>query len=151
MSLRPILLAAAIALLPGLAAAGPASDLVKSFYAPVGFEADPANRDKFVAPARDIFDQADKSATPGEVGCIDFVLAIDAQDFDQGEIDRTLKLDEKISGDSAAVKATFNVFPDDPDSKRSIDWTLRKVGGLWKIADIASKSSDWRLSEFDCN
>ncbi len=133
------------------ALAGPASDAVKKFYTPsVEFEAEPALRGRFVDPAKAMLDLYDKTLQPEEVGCIDFVLAIDAQDYDQGELDRTLKLKETVSGDNATVVADFNLFPDDAESVRQIEWTLKQVDGAWKVADIASKASDWRLSTFDC-
>ena len=148
---RLVLAFAALLFWPAATLAGPASDLVRTFYAPVGFEADPKLRDRFVDPARSILDQYDRSSSGGtEVGCIDFVLAIDAQDFDQGEINRTLVFDESVSGDTTTVTATFKVFPDDPMSRRKIEWSLKQVDGAWKIADIASRAHDWRLSTFDC-
>lgn len=148
---RVSLVAALLTGIPVLAAAGPASDAVKTFYAPVGFEADPAMRDRFVDPAKSVFEQYDKSsANSEEVGCIDFVLAIDAQDYDQGELDRTLKLAETVSGNEATVMATFSLFPDSPEAARSIEWSLKKVGAEWKVSDIVSKANGWRLSSFDC-
>ena len=150
--IKRVCLAAALVLgVPTLALAGPASDAVRAFYAPVGFEADPAMRGHFVDPAKSIFEQYDKSsANSEEVGCIDFVLAIDAQDYDQGELDRTLKLVESVAGNEATVTATFSLFPNSPDAARSIEWSLKKVGAEWKVSDIASKASGWRLSTFEC-
>jgi hypothetical protein len=129
---------------------GPASDAVRFFYTPVGYEPEAGLRDRFVDPAKSIFDQNDKMTETEEMGCIDFVLAIDGQDFDQAELDRTLKLTEKVAGDSAEVTATFELFPKQADSAREIVWSLKKVGNDWKVADIQSITTDWKLSEFDC-
>ena len=134
------------------ASAGPASDAVRRFYQPeVGFEPDLAIRDRFVDPAKSVFERNDKLSKDGDqLGCIDFVLAIDAQDFSQNTLDDTLKLAEKLSGDTAEVTATFELFTDQENVEREIVWSLRKVGGEWKVADIASLTGEWRLSEFDC-
>jgi hypothetical protein len=137
---------------PSPALAGPASDAVKEFYSPVGFEPDPDIRDRFVDPAKTIFEQHDKSTNNGDdVGCIDFVLAVDAQDFDQSVVDKTLKLTETVSGDDATVTARARLFPGGDDAPRQIRWFLKNVGGAWKVADIQSMTNDWKLSEFDCN
>jgi hypothetical protein len=29
-------------------------------------------------------------------------------------------------------------------------WSLKKVDGTWKISDIASKTSNWKLSALEC-
>ena len=29
-------------------------------------------------------------------------------------------------------------------------WSLKKIDGKWKIADITSKTSDWTLSALEC-
>jgi len=149
---RSILLALALGLATEACWAGPASDAVRRFYQPeVGFEPDLALRDHFVDPAKSIFEKNDRLSNNGdEIGCIDFVLAIDAQDLDQDEIDRTLKLTEKATGDTAVVTATFRLFPGEEGYPREIVWDLRQVDGAWKVADIASITNDWRLSEFSC-
>lgn len=139
-------------LVPVAAFAGPASDAVKFFYPPVESETDPAIRDHFTDPAKTKLDQNDKLTQTDEIGCIDFVLAVDAQDFDDAEVARTLKLKEEVTGDDALVTATFRVFPNDPADvpDRLVKWTLKKVGGDWKIADIESPEYGWKLSDFDC-
>jgi len=143
---------AALAMLwPVSSLAGPASDAVKFFYRPPNFEVDPAVRERFVDPARAVFEANEKLSNGGqEVGCIDFVLAIDAQDYDDGEIARTLTLSEEVFSGEAEVRATFRLFPDDISSRREILWSLRNVDGEWKVSDIESLSGDWRLSKFDC-
>lgn len=137
------------ALSPTAAFAGAPADLVRSFYTPVGYEADPAVRDKFVDPAKALFEKNDKAAERGDI-CIDFVPSIDAQDLDQAVIDRTLKLVEKVDGDTATVTATFDLFSGQEDAKRSILWSLTKMGGAWKVSDIASQTNGWTLSALGC-
>ncbi|TIX63471.1 MAG: hypothetical protein E5V30_30905, partial [Mesorhizobium sp.] len=63
---------------------------------------------------------------------------------------KTLKLAETVNGDSAEVTATFSLFPEGDDSKREMVWSLKKVDGKWKIADIASKTGGWTLSALEC-
>lgn len=139
----PLVLALVLAATPGFA--GPASDAVRFFYASPGAELEPANRDRFTGEAKAVLDANDKAEL-----CIDFMLGIDAQDFDQAELDRTLRLDETLSGDAATVDAHFTLFPGDPAAEQSVVWTLRQVDGAWKVADIESQAGEWRLGGFDC-
>jgi len=152
--MRPIVLAAVFSLaVPAAALAGPASNAVKFFYVPeVKFEADAKYRERFTEPVTKLFnlnDQAQKNK-PDEVPCIDFAPGLDAQDFDQKTVAKTLKLSEAVDGDSAEVTATFSLFPEGDDSKREMVWSLKKLDGKWKVADIASKSSGWTLSALEC-
>lgn len=145
-------LAFALSLIALPAVAGPAADAVRFFYTPQANVSDPALRDRFVDPALAIFEKDDKLSNGGTaIGCIDFALQYDAQDLDDAEVATTLKLTEKVKGDSARVTANFRLFPGEDDSKRSIVWSLKQVGGAWKIADIASGSGDWKLSDFECD
>jgi hypothetical protein len=131
--------------------AGGAADTVRGFYADVEFEADPGFRDRFIDPAKAKFVENDALSSNGEeVGCIDFVLAIDAQDYDEKELAKTLQISGDDEGDRATVTAKFSLFADQPDSDREIVWSLRNVDGDWKVSDIESKTNDWKLSEFDC-
>ncbi|QPC93712.1 DUF3828 domain-containing protein [Mesorhizobium sp. INR15] len=138
---------------PAAAFAGPASDAVKFFYVPaVKFEADAKYRDRFTEPVTKLFDLNDQAAkkNPDQVACIDFDPGLDAQDFDQKTIGKTLKLAEVVDGDGAQVTATFKLFPEGDDSAREMHWFLKKIDGKWKISDIASKTSDWTLSQLEC-
>lgn len=146
----PACLAAVAMLWPVSSFAGPASDAVRFFYAPPGFEADPVERERFMDPARAIFDANDRLSGGDEVGCIDFGLAIDGQDYDEGEIARTLVLREEVDEDTAEVTATFRQFPGEEQSRREILWYLAMLDGEWKVYDIASLTGDWQLSAFDC-
>ncbi|TIS11588.1 MAG: hypothetical protein E5X10_19905, partial [Mesorhizobium sp.] len=131
--MRPMMLAVAISIaLPAAALAGPASNAVKFFYVPeVKFEADAKYRDRFTEPVTKLFEANDKARKekPDEVSCIDFDPGLDAQDFDQKTVSKTLKLAEAVNGDTAEVTASFNLFPEGDDSKREMVWSLKKVDG----------------------
>jgi len=152
--MRLTVLAAALSIAaPAAALAGPASNAVKFFYMPeVKFEADAKYRERFTEPVTKLFDLNDQAQKnkPDEVPCIDFAPGLDAQDFDQKTVAKTLKLSEAVDGDSAEVTATFSLFPEGDDSKREMVWSLKKLDGKWKVADIASKSSGWTLSALEC-
>jgi hypothetical protein len=152
--MRLIVLAAALSIAaPAASLAGPASNAVKFFYVPeVKFEADAKYRERFTEPVTKLFDLNDQAQKnkPDEVPCIDFAPGLDAQDFDQKTVAKTLKLSEAVDGDSAEVTATFSLFPEGDDSKREMVWSLKKLDGKWKVADIASKSSGWTLSALEC-
>lgn len=147
---RALKLAAALTMIAGPAMSGPASDAVRFFYVPVKWEAEAQYRDRFTGPAKALFDLNDKMP-PDEIGCIDFGPGVDAQDFDDATIKKSLKLTEQVDGSSATVTASFMLFPDNPEEgKREVQWSLVNEGGKWKIADIASLSSGWKLSELEC-
>lgn len=152
--MRLTVLAAALSIAaPPAAFAGPASNAVKFFYVPeVKFEADAKYRDRFTEPVTRLFDLNDQAARnlPDEVPCIDFAPGLDAQDYDEKTVAKTLKLAETLEGDSAEVTATFSLFPEGDNSKREMVWSLKKVDGRWKIADITSKTSGWTLSALEC-
>lgn len=148
-----VLLAALSIALPAVAVAGPASDAVKFFYVPqVKFEADAQYRDRFTEPVTKLFDLNDQATkkNPDQVACIDFDPGLDAQDFDQKTLSKTLKLSETVDGDTAQVVANFSLFPEGDDAQREMHWSLKKVDGKWKISDIASKTSNWTLSQLEC-
>ncbi|UVK53466.1 YbjP/YqhG family protein [Mesorhizobium sp. AR02] len=148
-----VLLAALSTALPAVAFAGPASDAVKFFYVPaVKFEADAQYRDRFTEPVTKLFDLNDQATkkNPDQVACIDFDPGLDAQDFDQKTVSKTLKLSETVDGDNAEVTASFSLFSEGDDSKREMVWSLKKIDGKWKISDIASKTSNWKLSALEC-
>ena len=141
-----IALAFALTAMPALA--GPASEVVRPFYETPGAEREPEYRDRFVDPAKSVFDANDKATEL----CLDFVISIDAQDWDEAELKRTLKLEEEIVGEDATVTASFTLFPGGgADSERIIIWTLKQVDGQWKVSDVMSDGSNWRLGEFDCS
>ena len=150
--MKSIIAVAILAATLSAAQAGEATETVRGFYTDVDFEPDPAMRDRFVDPARAKFEENDKlSGNGAEVGCIDFVLSIDGQDYDEKVLAKTLQLSEEDNGDEATVTATFSLFDGQPDSAREIVWSLNNVDGDWKVSDIESRTSDWKLSTFDCN
>lgn len=147
----PLIATAALLSMSAGAVAGPASDAVKFFYSSERFVADAKYRDRFVEPVTRLFDQNDKALqSPDAMPCIDADPALDAQDFDQDQLTKTLKLSEVVNGDAAEVTATFKLFAEGEGSDREMVWSLTKVDGKWKIADIASKTNGWRLSELEC-
>lgn len=150
--IRALLIACLMAT-PAMAASGTPSDAVKFFYGPpLQYEPDVELRGRFTGPAKALFDDNDKSlANDQEVPCIDASPGIDAQDYDEAELQRTLELTEAVNGDSAEVIARFTLFPDaDQDGKREMRWTLKNVDGAWLVSDIESVSGGWKLSDVKC-
>jgi hypothetical protein len=149
-------LAIAALLLASPALAGPASDAVKFFYVPqVKFEADAKYRDRFTEPVTKLFELNDEAQrkNPDELACIDFDPGLDAQDFDQKTVSKTLKLAESLDGDTGTVTATFTLFPADAGvegAAREMVWSIKKIDGKWKISDIASRTNGWTLSQLEC-
>ncbi len=131
------------------AQAGPASDAVRFFYDPVRWEADPEIRDRFTGPAKVLFD-ANDTMPEGEMGCLDFAPSIDGQDYDDATVEQTLELEEAVNGGSATVTARLQLFAGEEELRRVIEWSLVEESGAWKVADIASPASGWRLGEFSC-
>ena len=154
---RSLLLAALCISSPVTAFAGPASDAVKFFYTPeVKFEADAQYRSRFTEPVTKLFERNDAAIkkNPDQLACIDFDPGLDAQDFDQDAVNKSIKLSEAVNGDTAEVTATFTLLADDgsgdDDSGREMVWSMKKIDGQWKIADISSKTHNWKLSELGC-
>jgi hypothetical protein len=149
-------LAFTLACLAGLVPAGPAfaagaAETVRGFYAPTVWnplETDDVSR--MTGPALALFQRSAKaSAESGEMGCIDFVVTVGGQDFDDEEIARTIETEETgrdAAGDTL-VTARFKSF-DEPQEMR---WTMREEGGVWKVADLESPADDWKLSTLPCN
>jgi hypothetical protein len=147
----PLSIAAFLVATPAIA--GPASDAVKFFYLPeVKFEPDAKYRDRFTEPVTKLFELNDAAIrkNPDVIACIDFDPGLDAQDFDQKTLSKTLKLAEALDGDAGTVTATFNLFPDGDVAAREMVWSVKKIDGRWKIADIASKTNGWTLSQLEC-
>jgi len=151
--LRALLVVAGM-LISGVAIAASPSDTVKFFYGPpLQYEPDIELRGRFVDPAKAIFEQNDKSlVNDQEVPCIEASPGIDAQDYDEAELARTLELTEVVEGDNATVTARFTLFPGstDDDAKREMRWSLKQVGGAWLVSDIESVTNKWKLSDIQC-
>jgi hypothetical protein len=129
------------------ALAGEATEAVKPFYLHPGLELDPAERGRFVDPAKTILDQNDAIKAGGEVdGCLDPNLPFDDTDYDLTEVTNTMRFAELVNGDEARVVAAFKVT----DGSARLEWKLKRVDGAWKVADIVSMSKDWALSQFNC-
>jgi len=126
--------------------AGGPSDAVKYFYDNLGAESDLENRDRFTGPALDFLNAADAAWVRDETNCIEFGFAIDAQDFDEAEIARTLKLDETVDGDTAHVVAQFDNF----GQSTEVEWMLSQSAAGWQVSDIVSEANDWRVSAMSC-
>jgi hypothetical protein len=138
---------ALIIAMSGTASAGETSDAVKPFYDRPGLELEPAERGRFVDPAKTVLDQNDAIKAGGEGdGCLDPALPFDDSDYDPAEVAKTLQLAETVSGGEAKVVATFKVA----DGTARLEWKLRRAEGAWKVADIVSLTKDWALSQFNC-
>jgi hypothetical protein len=133
-------------LLSGPAFAGAPADAVRYFYANIGSETEPDNRDRFTGLARAALDANEQASNGGGAACIDFILALDSQDLDQNEIGSSLALNETVNGPTADVVASFTLFR----QPHRVEWSLQEVDGVWKVSDIASQSGGWRLSGLKC-
>jgi hypothetical protein len=51
-----------------------------------------------------------------------------------------------MNGPSANVTANFTLFR----QPHEVEWSLEEVDGVWKVADIASRTGNWRLSGLRC-
>jgi hypothetical protein len=139
--------------LSGVAPAAEPTEAVRPFYERPGLELEPAERNRFVDPARHILDLNDAIKGEGEPdGCLDPALAFDDSDYVPTEVMQSLNLTETVNGDEAKVLATFKVAASDkvPDGIARMEWRLSKVDGAWKVADLVSLSKDWALSQFNC-
>ena len=144
--IRYLAVLSVVALAAGPAVAGEASDVVKAFYDDPATLSDTDKRGLFTGPALDFLNAADAAWNRDETVCIDFGFAVDAQDYDDAEIRRTLQLDETVSGDTASVIAQFDNF----GQPTRIEWTLSKDAGSWLVSDIASEANQWRVSNMVC-
>ncbi|WP_210168471.1 hypothetical protein [Aureimonas sp. Leaf460] len=146
-------LAAGLLSLAGAASAEEAAEAVRALYAPVWNPLEGEDLSKLTGPALALFEKSAKvSAETGEAGCVDFVVTVGGQDFDDEEVARTIETVEtgrSPEGD-ALVTARFRSFPDG-DADQEIRWTMRQVGGAWKVADIESPLDEWKLSTFPCD
>jgi hypothetical protein len=148
---RPIVATLGLLCLAGPAVAGPPEDLVRIFYNDVPDISAPELRRHFVDPALSVLARDEEmKQREGEMGCLDFIVQIDGQDFDPAVVDRTLAFEEVIEGDKATVTASFESF-EGADAKQRIVWSLLESDGAWKVADIASPGGDWRLGEMACD
>ena len=141
--MKQLILAAALALSVAPAFAQDPTEAVQFFYNDPGSEFAAENRDRGVGKAREVLDAATKES---DEPCIDFMMTLDAQDFDADELKKTLNLSGAMAGDSGSVDATFKLFGEDA----KIVWILEKVGDEWKVSDIESPKNGWKLTGIDC-
>lgn len=144
---------AGMAAATGTAMAADAVETVRSFYAPEVWnplESDDLSR--LTGPALTLFQKsAAAAAEGGEMGCIDFVVTVGGQDYDDEEVAKTIRAAEtgRTPEGDTQVTARFRAFPD-ATAEEEIRWTMRDVDGAWKVADIESPADDWKLSTFPC-
>jgi hypothetical protein len=119
---------------------------VAYLYAHVDAPFEAAERDRFTGPARALLDANDAVWEESQEACLDFSFVVDGQDWDEAEIAGSLDLTEAAAGDGATVTARFTNFGE----PRTLDWTLVRQGGVWRVADVASAEGAWRLSELSC-
>ncbi len=125
---------------------GSPTELVKPFYQRFGLELDPAERGRFVDPAKTVLDKADLLRKSGQGECLDPNMALDNAPADKAEIDKSLKMLEAIHGDDAMVVVAFV----ETGAPHRLEWKLKEVGGDWKIADLLSATGEWALSQYQC-
>lgn len=128
------------------ALAGTPLEAVKPFYDHIGLELDPAERGRFVDPAKAVLDARDQLEKSGQGDCLDANMPLDSVAYDKAELDKSLKLNEAESGDSAIVVATFTASGE----PHRMQWKLKKVDGEWKVADFLSVTNEWAFSQYQC-
>ncbi|WP_214386812.1 hypothetical protein [Aminobacter anthyllidis] len=128
------------------AMAGTAVEAVKPFYDRIGLELDPAERGRFVDPAKAVFDARDRLEKSEQGDCIDTNMPLDSVAYDKAELDKTLKIIGSETGDTAIVVAAFMAAGE----PHRMQWKLKKVDGEWKIADLLSVTNEWALSQYQC-
>ena len=141
--------AVATAILPLLvtpALAGTPLEAVKPFYDRIGLELDPAERSRFIDPAKAVLDARDQLEKSGQGDCLDANMPLDSAAHDKAEFDKSLKLIESETGDTAIVVAAFMAAGE----PHRMQWKLKKVDGEWKIADLLSVTNEWALSQYQC-
>ncbi len=143
--MKRLILSAALVLIAAPAFAQDPTEAVQFFYNDPGSELATENRDRFVGKAKEVLDESDKEGEDGP--CIEFMLSVDGQDFDEDELKKSLNLAGALAGDYASVDATFKQFGEDT----KIVWSLEKSGDEWKVADIESPKNNWKLTGIDCS
>jgi hypothetical protein len=128
------------------ASAGTPTEAVMAFYDHVGLELDPAERGRFVDPAKAVFDGSERLKQSGEGDCLDPHMPLDNVDAGLEQFRKSLKTLETIKGDEAKVTVAFVAA----GAPHRLQWQLRKVGDAWKVADILSITGEWALSQYHC-
>ncbi|ESX81830.1 hypothetical protein X759_03760 [Mesorhizobium sp. LSHC420B00] len=125
---------------------GSPTAVVKPFYEHARLEVDPAQRGHFTDPAKSVLDKSDALRKSGQGECLDPNMALDNAEYDEAEIDKSLKTIEAVKGDQAKVVVAF-VASGNP---HRLEWKLKKVDGDWKISDLLSVTGEWALSQYQC-
>ena len=144
--MKRTLIATVFAVFSSQALAGTPIDAVQFFYNDPGEELNMANINRFTGAAKAMLEAADKTTDSTDGPCIDFMLSVDGQDFDEQELKKTLDITEAKAGDQATVVAKFVSF----ETPMEVTWSLEQIDGDWKVSDIASKTGEWTLSKFEC-
>ncbi len=144
--MKGLFIALVFAIFSSQAFAGSPMEAVQFFYNDPGEELNIANINRFTGAAKAVLEAADKTTESSDGPCINFMLSVDGQDFDENEIKKSLDMMETKAGDQATVIAKFVSF----DAPMEIMWLLELVDGDWKIYDISSKTGEWTLSKFAC-
>ena len=146
-----VLLATALATLPGRAPAQTATDLVRWVYTSLADDsglglwdiASASRRNEFLTPRLVAVFDAHDAAT--EAPCIDFAPEIDAQDYDGPELKRSLALDTVPgAGGTETITATFTIFGE----PRRVVWSFVPVAGQLLLDDITGSGGS--LAALDC-
>ncbi|MER9415588.1 hypothetical protein NKI95_06325 [Mesorhizobium sp. M0306] len=125
---------------------GSPTAVVKPFYEHAGLEVDPAQRGHFTDPAKSVLDKSDALRKSGQGECLDPNMALDNAEYDEAEIDKSLKTIEAVKGDAAKVVVAFVVS----GNPHRLEWKFKKVDGDWKISDLLSVTGEWALSQYQC-
>lgn len=126
--------------------AGTPTEAVIAFYDHVGLELDPAERGRFVDPAKAVFDGNERLHKAGEGDCLDPNMPLDNVEAGVDQVRKSLKSLETVKGDEAKVTVAFVAA----GAPHRLQWQLRKVDGAWKVADILSITGEWALSQYHC-
>ncbi|KQT45110.1 hypothetical protein ASG43_12450 [Aureimonas sp. Leaf454] len=128
-----------------------AAETVRGFYAPTVWNPlESEDVSGLTGPALALFRRsAELSAQAGEMGCVDFVVTVGGQDYDEEEIATTIETEVTGRDDAGdtEVTARFQLFGE----RREMRWTMREDGDRWKVADLESPDDDWKLSTLPCN
>ena len=145
-AMRAAIATAILPLLATPASAGTPMEAVRPFYEHVGLELDPVERGRFVDPAKAVLDARDQLEKVEQGDCLDANMPLDSAAYDKAELDKSLKLIEAENGETAIVVAAFTAAGE----PHRMQWKLKKVDGEWKIADLLSVTSEWALSQYQC-
>lgn len=123
-----------------------ATAAIQPFYKQIGLELDPAERSRFIDPAKSVLDASEALEKSGQGECLDPNMALDNAGGDKAQIDKSLRMAEAVKGDDAKVIVAF----EEDGAPHRLEWKLKKVEGAWKITDLLSVTGEWALSQYQC-